>query len=192
MKREVRYWDSACFLGWLKGEPENEEACRQTLRAAEEGEILLVTSALTLAEVVKLKHATAIPVEDVNKVKAFFKQPYIEVRDVNRYVAEEARQLVWDYPPLKPKDAIHVATAMRHHITILDTFDDELIKLNGRVGNPPLKIGKPDVVYPAQDELFSVEEVNRREILFRKFGPILHDPSIVFRNTIYRKFEPPS
>ena len=69
----------------------------------------------------------------------------IEVRDVNRYLAEDARQLVWDQSGVKPKDAIHLATAIKHHIATFDTFDEDLIQLDGKLGNPPMGIGTPNV-----------------------------------------------
>ena len=46
-----------------------------------------------------------------------------------------------------PKDAIHVATALKRDVAIdqLDTFDEPLMRLSGKLGNPPLIIGKPNV-----------------------------------------------
>ncbi len=115
-----------------------------------------MTSALTLAEVIKLKHKALIPLEDAKKVKEFFERyDLIEVRDVDRRTAEAARQLVWDYG-IDPKDAIHVATALKYHIPILDTFDVRLSKRDGKLGNPPLRIGRPHVVHEEQSELFSL------------------------------------
>ncbi len=78
----------------------------------------------------------------------------IEVRDVNRYLAEDARQLVWDQSGVKPKDAIHLATAIKHHIATFDTFDEDLIQLDGKLGNPPMGIGTPNVLYQEQEEMF--------------------------------------
>jgi hypothetical protein len=36
-------------LGWLQAEPDKEECCRQVLEAVEDGKVLIVTSALTIA-----------------------------------------------------------------------------------------------------------------------------------------------
>ena len=55
--------------------------------------------------------------------------------------------MFWDYQPLKHKDAIHVASALKAKIPILDTFDKYLIGLNGTIGNPPLIIGEPNIQY---------------------------------------------
>ncbi|MEI7450893.1 MAG: PIN domain-containing protein [Desulfomonile sp.] len=153
MSHEIRYWDSDCFLGWLKEEPDKVESCRGVVEGAKKGEILIVTSALTLAEVVKLKHKTPIPESDADKVKAFFMNDYIRVRNVDRNIAELARKLVWTHDFLKPKDSIHIATAIRHRIKLFDTFDRDLMDLTGRLGDPLIRIGSPDLPY--QDKLFS-------------------------------------
>ena len=55
MTIDRRYWDSDCFLAWLQSEEGKADACREVLEAADEGKILLITSALTLAEVLYLR-----------------------------------------------------------------------------------------------------------------------------------------
>jgi predicted nucleic acid-binding protein len=187
LKHGPRYWDSTCFLCWLKDEPD-KETCNGVVEAAKKGEVLIVTSALTLAEVIKLKHKVPIPQEDAERVKEFFERhDVIEVRQVDRRIAEEARQLVWNYGT-EPKDAIHLATALRYHITVFDTLDGPLIKLNGKLGNPPMRIGKPDIEY--QEEIFGDQGRKlalefRKRLLLRKFEPISFQENILFR-----KFEP--
>ena len=46
-----RYWDTNCFLGVLKKEADKETACRAVIREAEAGKLRIVTSALTITEV---------------------------------------------------------------------------------------------------------------------------------------------
>lgn len=72
-----RYWDSSVFLAWLLPEPEREDACRSVLRAAEDGEIELVTSALTLTEVIKLRGKPELKREYEATITKFFEQEYI-------------------------------------------------------------------------------------------------------------------
>jgi PIN domain len=76
-------------------------------------------------------------------LRQYFRNPWIVLREVDRYTAEEAQELVWNYESLKPKDAIHVATAVRAGVAYLDTYDEPLIRLNETIGDPPLKIGRP-------------------------------------------------
>jgi hypothetical protein len=40
----------------------------------------------------------------------------------------------------RPKDAIHVASAIAGGCSILETYDGGLLKLDGKVGTPPLTI----------------------------------------------------
>ena len=44
---------------------------------------------------------------------------------------------------MRQRSAIHVATAARWNIKVLETHDKELIALNGRVGNPAITIRLP-------------------------------------------------
>ncbi len=115
--------------------------------------MVIVTSALTLAEVVKAKGQPRLKRESERKIRNFFKHEYIVLIDVDRKLAEAARQLMWDHDLLNHKDAIHVATAIRGLFDQLDTFDEPMIKLSGKLGNPPLVIGRPNL--PEQTELFS-------------------------------------
>jgi predicted nucleic acid-binding protein len=157
-----RYWDSSVFLAWLLPEPDREDACRSVSRAAEAGDLELVSSALTLTEVIKLKGKPELKREHETKIAKFFQNEYIILRNVDRFIALAAQRLVWEYN-VAPKDSIHVATALRWKIPVLDTFDDELLKLSGKLsldqGNPAgpmLQITTPHV--PEQLALPLAEE----------------------------------
>ena len=70
---------------------------------------------------------------------------------LTRKISEDAQDLVW-IQGIRPKDDIHVATALDGHVTALETFDENLLGRTGKVGNPPLVIRKP--MPPAQKSLF--------------------------------------
>ena len=53
-KLQLRYWDSSVFLGLLNDEPERVNICQGVIEAAERNEVHIVTSAITLVEVIKL------------------------------------------------------------------------------------------------------------------------------------------
>ena len=91
---ELRYWDACAFLGLLKKEPDKWEVCRAVLQEAKAGNIQIVTSALTLVEVIKLKRRVPIGPEDAERIKRFFKHKWIDVRNLERYTAETAREMV--------------------------------------------------------------------------------------------------
>lgn len=143
-----RYWDSCCFIGLLKAEEDKVDKCKDAAQLAQRGELTIVTSALTLTEVLRLKGKDPIPPEDARTVRDFFRNRWIVVYDVDRIVAESAQDLVWNHG-VKPKDAIHLATALATTKAVaieqLDTFDGPLIALSGQLGDPPLKIGEPDL-----------------------------------------------
>ena len=140
-----RYWDSNIFLSWLSDETPNADKCLGVIKFAKQGQITIITSALTIAEVIKVKGRNKIPKKDEDKVKRFFENDFIAVRSVDRLIAESARQLVWQYN-VDPKDAIHLATALNLNLTVFDTFDKDLIKHSQELGNRKLRIGAPDVL----------------------------------------------
>ena len=139
------YWDSDCFLGYLKGERDKISICRGTADKAQAGDLLIITSAITLIEVVRLqKQPVQLSAKDAKKITQFFQNPYIYIHGVDREVATVARQLIWDHN-LQQRDSIHVATALRRSIPKLHTFDEGLLKLDGKLGNPRLRICRPDI-----------------------------------------------
>lgn len=142
MSIDKRYWDSDCFLGWLLAESDKETSCREVLQAAEDGKVLILTSALTIAEVLAMRGATPIPATERARVEAFFRNDYIVVRNITRRVAEMAREYVWDHG-VRPKDALHVATAIDANLELLNTFDRKLLTKSGLLGNNRLVIEKP-------------------------------------------------
>jgi hypothetical protein len=93
-----------------------------------------------------LKGERKVPASRAKQIEAFFRNRWIVVRDVDRFIAEDARQLYWD-KNVTPKDAIHLATALRQDVVIdqFDTFDKGLIKLSRTLGDPPLAIGHPNL-----------------------------------------------
>lgn len=142
-----RYWDSCAFLGWLRDEQDKVSHCRPAIAEARAGRLAIVTSALTIAEVLWLTGKDPIPKSDRESVRRFFEHEWIVVYEVDRKIAEAAQDVVWDFK-VKPKDAIHVATALDAEVEQLDTFDGPLQSQTGTVGDPPLRIGPPDQGLP--------------------------------------------
>jgi len=142
MSIEKYYWDSDCFLAHFHADHGKVEKCDGVLQRAGRGEVLIVTSALTLAEVLWMRGQTRITKQNAATVQKFFRRTYIRVYNVTRKISEAAQILVWDNS-IKPKDAIHVATAIHLGADALETFDKKLIAKSGTVGNPPLLIREP-------------------------------------------------
>ncbi|MEO8601410.1 MAG: PIN domain-containing protein [bacterium] len=142
---EHRYWDSTVFLAWLLPEKDRIEDIRAVLDAAERGKVLIVTSALTLVEVIKLKGHPSLPREQERKIREFFQRSFVLTRGFDQFTAIDARELIWKHG-LMPKDSVHVATALRARLRILETHDRPLIDLNQKLpvpGGAPMTIRQP-------------------------------------------------
>jgi predicted nucleic acid-binding protein len=154
---KFRYWDSVVILGFLKEEPDKIDVCRQLLHEAQNGNFKIVTSAISLTEVVHLRHMQRLNPETESKIKAFFEHEFIIVRAVDRRTAEKARELMWRYhdQKLKHADAVHAATASLANVDVLNSYDDDLLNLHDQIpcenGNL-LHIARPVV---SQTKLFS-------------------------------------
>lgn len=141
-----RYWDANVFLAWLKEEPDKLAQCEAGIRDAEAGKLVIVTSALTLAETLYLVRGE-LPVapETRDKVRSFFRNEYILLHELDRGIAELAQDVVWDHD-VAAKDAVHVATALavseRLPLEQLDTYDGPLIAKSGAISG--LTIGEPN------------------------------------------------
>lgn len=149
MNIEKIYWDSDCFLGHFKADAGKAEKCDGVLQRAERGDVLIVTSALTLAEVLWMRGGPRIPEEKALIVRKFFRRSYIRVYNVSRRISESAQDLVW-LKDIRPKDAIHVATALHLGADALETFDLNLIGKSGTVGTPLLLIREPQAAAQAR------------------------------------------
>lgn len=152
-KKELIYWDSCTFLDWFKSNEESERAekCLGTIEEAKKDNINIVTSAITLTEVIELKNEKPISAKSEETIRKFFENRFIIVVNLERWIAEDARNLIWKFPHLKPKDSIHVATALKNSIQVLHTFDQDLLKLNGQFGN--LMISEPNIINTQQKKL---------------------------------------
>jgi predicted nucleic acid-binding protein len=136
------YWDTCLFIDLLQRTPERIEILSEYIAEAQKGKLCLVTSAFTLAEVVKV--GRALPEEDERIIRDFFENPYILIQQLDRAVAEIARGIVRSHSHIKPPDAVHIASAVVAEAPTLLTYDREhLIPKSELIGSPPLKIEEP-------------------------------------------------
>lgn len=156
MTLEKIYWDTDCFLGHLQVEVGKAEKCDGVLERAERGDVLIITSALTIAEVLWMRGGPRIPKEKADIVQKFFRRSYIRVVNVSRKVATSAQTHVWE-DDIRPKDAIHVATALAFGVDAFETFDSGLIGKSGKVGMPLLLIREPQAAEQARMNLVGPE-----------------------------------
>jgi len=139
MKLERRYWDSGCFLAILNREPGRFETCAAILKAAELRKLEIVTSAFTITEVLYPKNGEKLAPEKRHTVRQYLRRPGIVLVDCDREVAESAQDYVWDFN-VRPKDAIHIASAVYANAPVMEAYDGGLLKLSEKVGGDPLLI----------------------------------------------------
>lgn len=139
------YWDANIFHALFKAEAGRVDACARVEKAAREGKVEIYTSAATFVECVWIKaKPPKLSKQDEEKIQRYFMHRFIRVINCDRQIAEAARNLIWQFPHLLPRDAIHVASAISQQVDVMHSYDnDDLVVLSGKIGSPPLKICHP-------------------------------------------------
>ena len=135
---EFLYLDSNFYLDYLQGDRPNHEALKAVMDAWRAGAVEIATSALTLAEVlyVKIDPAAARAAIDRSRepdVIDLFRQyepRRLRLIEVDRTIGEAAREVFWN-KGVFPRDAIHVASALRVHVPTFFTNDKNLLGCQG-------------------------------------------------------------
>ena len=144
MPGQRRLWDSSVVIGYLGGQADIADACSNIISRAERGELEIVVSALATIEVAYLSGVDDQTSERL--IREFFDRAYIIPVAVDVRIASIARHLVRKYqgqPSLKPPDAAHLATAIQWKISVIETTDPDLLRLDGLEGIPSIAIRRP-------------------------------------------------
>jgi predicted nucleic acid-binding protein len=144
------YWDANVFHALFGKEAGREEVCAKIESYARQGILQIYTSTATFVECVWIKGVpNRLEPKHEALISKYFQHKFLRPIVCDRQIAESARSLIWQfYPGLKPKDAIHLASALFIGVDVLQTYDNDLLKLSGKVGNPPLKIEQPIDPFP--------------------------------------------
>jgi hypothetical protein len=138
------YWDSSVFHALFGSEAGRVDVCLQIEKRAKDGLLEIYTSTVTFTECVWLKNnPNKLSRQHEAVIQRYFMHKYIKTINCDRTIAENARLLIWDYPHLKPKDAIHVASAISQQIDVLHSYDTDHLRMDGKIGIPPLQICNP-------------------------------------------------
>src|SRR6185369_16343232 len=109
-----------------------------------------------LTECVWLKGKERIAKNHEDAIQKYFMHKFIRLINCDRVIAEQARMLVWHFG-LKPKDAIHVASALSQQVDVMHSYDNaDIVKFNGQIGSPPLKIENPPTPPPPAATVFAL------------------------------------
>lgn len=143
------YWDTCIFISWIKDEkaPTRQvgemEGLAEIVDQIDRGQATLVTSAITLTEVLD----SSLTPEQQRQFELAMKRPSTVVMNVDARVGQLASQIRDHYRQrgmsVKTPDAIHAASAVFARVDALHTFDPDLLRFNGNVGGYHLAICKP-------------------------------------------------
>ena len=141
-----RYLDASVFVAFLNEETiptadgtPRVAVARRILEQADAGNDRVVTSVLSIAEVRLFPDATAGTPPGGAGV---FGLPNVHTVNVDREIALMARRLGVEYN-LKPPDAIHLATAIRHNCGELLVWDEAFVRRVNRRPISGLWVGEP-------------------------------------------------
>lgn len=121
------YIDTNVFLNPILYNLEDSEDARKAdhfLKNIISNKILAYTSVLTWDEFAWILHKHLEKELAEQKGEDFLNFPNLTFLPVNMDIVRKAQDLKKKYP-LKPRDAIHLASAVNHHITKVITFDDD-------------------------------------------------------------------
>lgn len=146
---EKRYWDATVFLAWIKDEANRADVCEAIIGDARDGRCVIYTSMITLAEVTKTRRGPVQVGRDVEeRIAQFFQNDYIKLIPVDQVIGTRARRLIWDFPFLGPRDAIHLATALQIGADALEHYDDDDFGRVSRLVSEQQLQGFPPVRHP--------------------------------------------
>ena len=158
------YIDSSVWLGWKNREivkGVDRYAIFQTIwEAAQRGEFKLYTSAMTFAEVYKLRHQTVIqPQQTVEDLLADFEEPFVQVIEIDREVGRKANEFCRQFAANKlyPNDSLHLASALAVPCDYLLAYDRPFssVTISGILIDVPTVVSPPFHVAQQSLEGFS-------------------------------------
>jgi len=126
------YLDANIFLYPLISEDEKSEKCRRIISEVVENKVEGCTSVLTWDEVLYTLIKEKGREEAVIEVKLFLSIPNLSFINVDSHIIMHAQSLVEDFS-LKPRDAIHAATAIINKCTEIISDDSDFDKINNLI-----------------------------------------------------------
>ena len=127
-----RLWDTSVIVDFLEGTQRSQPHVPLIVEEATRGDTQIMVSAFAEVEVVKINGVFTGEQEEM--IKEFFSRPYVLRAQVDARVAAIARQitratsLASDMQTVKPKDAVHVATAIRWEVPVVECYDGPLTR----------------------------------------------------------------
>jgi len=142
MPDDRRYWDACVFLSYINGVADRLPTIDALLADSEAGNFEIITSTVSVVEVAYAlteKNTRVLDPASEAAIDALWQdRTTIKLVEFYEELGREARALMragiaegWS---LKPKDAIHLATASVHKATMMHTYDGGLVKYGKLIG----------------------------------------------------------
>lgn len=177
---EYVYWDSCVVQSYLEKRRGRWPLLRDLLRASADSNqpIKIVTSTWTVAEVAYFgtrEEMAALP-EAPKAIADFWDSEAIELFDLHEAIALKAKDIVRESHfggyTIKPKDAVHAASALAQGVIEFHTYDKEFaarLRANyGVAAGPPsslhIRRGALPVVARAEQAALNLETVAEKEL----------------------------
>jgi len=131
---EIFYIDSNIFIFPIIYENEQANISRKILERIEKNEIIAYTSVLTWDEVAYVVNKVMGKADSINAGKKFINYPNLRFIQASIDIIIRAQEIIQNYN-LKPRDSIHVASALSKsiHNIVSDDSDFDKIDLIKRV-----------------------------------------------------------
>lgn len=153
-------WDTNVAISLLQNEQGRMERIGPFIEEAEAGRLQIL---FPETSVVELHHLRGLQdegrgVEEIREIiRDFLDQPYLLRRPLHRRLANLASELALVHGIKRASDAVVLALAKQEKVSTIHTYDGSgrqggLIRLSGKVGDPPISICPPD---PASGTLFA-------------------------------------
>ena len=127
-----RLWDTSVIIDFLEGTSRASPSVPLIIEEARRGDTKIFVSTLAEAEVVKINGVLTAQQESM--IAEFFSRSYVVRAQLDQRVAAIARRITRttsldpNMRTIKPPDAVHIATAERWGITVVECYDRPLEK----------------------------------------------------------------
>lgn len=143
------YWDCSTYLDYLAGGHKLHGAMQMVMDDWSRGLVTLVTSTLTMSQVLYVRVGSVVDHGRDKDIDALFDPPpprRLLPVELSRHTALRARDLARSMA-LSWEDAIHIASALEARCPVMHTTDEPLWTKSGLVGGTPtLRIEAPSWV----------------------------------------------
>jgi len=146
MSNQRVVWDTCVVIDAIQKTPGRWTLIEPLLHEAQNGQLQIVVSEITVAETTHFKRSTDTIEAQVKLIRDWFENQYIVRRPVYPAISELAAFIGRMHGVKRATDTIILATAVHDRVPTLHTFDEvHMLPLDGKLGgSPPLKICLPD------------------------------------------------